>query len=175
MTREEKAQVIGSIAENLKEYPHFYVTDISGLDAEKTALLRRQCFEKGVKLVVVKNTLFGKALEEVGGEHVAEVSKVLEGSTSIMFAHVNKAPALLIDEFRKKGDKPVLKAAYVEESVYVGDGMLQTLVAIKSKEELVGDVIMLLQSPMKNVVSALNASAGGTVAGLVKALEERNA
>ncbi len=173
MTREEKTQVISAIAESLREYPHFYITDISGLDAEKTAQLRRQCFEKDVKLVVVKNTLFNKALEQVGGEHVEQISKVLEGSTSVMFAHVNKAPAMLIEEFRKGSDKPVLKAAFVEESVYVGDQMLKALASIKSKEELVGDIIMLLQSPAKNVISALQGGAGHKVAGLVKALEER--
>ncbi len=173
MTREEKTQVISAITENLKEYPHFYITDISGLDAEKTAELRRKCFDKDVKLVVVKNTLFTKALEGLGGEHVEELSKVLEGSTSIMFAHVNKAPALLIEEFRKKSDRPVLKAAWVEESVYVGDNMLAALASIKSKEELVGDIVMLLQSPAKNVISALQGGAGHKVAGLVKALEER--
>lgn len=175
MTREEKTQVINSIAEQLREYPHFYITDASGLNAEKTAELRRKCFEKDVKLVVVKNTLFSKALEQVGGEHVPELVKVLEGSTAIMFTHVNKAPAVLIEEFRKKGDKPLLKAAYVEESVYVGDQMLQTLSAIKSKDELVGDIVMLLQSPAKNVISALQGSAGQKIAGLVKALEERTA
>ena len=173
MTREEKTQVIGSIAENLREYPHFYITDISGLNAEKTAQLRRQCFEKDVKLVVVKNTLFTKALEQVGGEHVEQLVKTLEGSTSIMFTHVNKAPAKLIEEFRKKSDRPLLKAAWVEQSVYVGDNTLASLVAIKSKEELVGDIVMLLQSPAKNVISALQGGGGHKVAGLVKALEER--
>ncbi len=175
MTREEKTQVIGSIVENLREYPHYYITDISGLNADQTAQLRRQCFEKEIKLIVVKNTLLNKALEEVGGEHVAELAKVLEGSTSVMFAKVNKAPAKLIEEFRKTSERPVLKAAWVEESVYVGDQMLPALVAIKSKEELVGDIIMLLQSPVKNVVSALQGSAGGKIAGLVKTLETRNA
>ena len=175
MTREEKAQVISSIAEQLREYPHFYITDTSGLNAEKTAALRRQCYEKNIQLVVVKNTLFTKALEQVGGEHVPELVKVLEGSTAIMFTHVNKAPAVLIEEFRKKNDKPLLKAAFVEESVYVGDQMLASLKAIKSKEELVGDIVMLLQSPAKNVISALQGSAGQKVAGIVKALEERSA
>jgi len=175
MTREEKAQVIASIAEQLREYPHFNITDISGLNADKTAQLRRQCYEKDVQLVVVKNTLFTKALEEVGGDHVAELVKVLEGSTSIMFTHVNKVPAVLIEEFRKKNDRPILKAAFVEESVYVGDAMLDTLKAIKTKDELVGDIVMLLQSPAKNVVSALQGAAGHKIGGIVKALEERTA
>lgn len=175
MTREEKTQVINSIAENLREYPHYYITDASGLNAEKTALLRRQCFEKDVKLVVVKNTLLIKALEIIGGDHVSELVKVLEGPTAIMFTHVNKAPAVLIEEFRKKNDKPILKAAYVEESVYMGDEMLKALVAVKSKEELVGDIISLLQSPAKNLISALQGAAGQKVAGIVKALEEKSA
>ncbi len=175
MTREEKTQIINSIAEKLNEYPHFYITDTSALNAAQTADLRRKCFEKGISLVVVKNTLFEKALEKVGGEHVAELAPVLKGATAVMFTHVNKAPAVLIEEFRKTADKPVLKAAYVEESVYVGDEMIKTLTAIKSKEELIGDIIGLLQSPAKNVISALQASAGGKVAGLVKALEERSA
>jgi len=175
MTREEKTQIIDSIAEKLREYPHFYITDTSELNAEKTAALRRACFEKEVSLMVVKNTLFEKALEQVGGDHVPELVKVLTGSTSIMFTKVNKTPAVLIEEFRKTNAKPILKAAYVEESIYVGDQMLKELAAIKSKEELVGDIIMLLQSPVKNVISALQGSAGQKVAGIVKALEERSA
>lgn len=175
MTREEKTQIINSIAEKLNEYPHFYITDTSALNAEQTASLRRKCFEKDITMMVVKNTLFEKALEKVGGEHVAELTPVLKGATAIMFTHVNKAPAVLIEEFRKTADKPVLKAAYVEESVYVGDEMLKALTAIKSREELIGEIVGLLQSPAKNVISALQASAGGKVAGLVKALEERSA
>ncbi len=175
MTREEKTQIINSIAEKLGQYPHYYITDTSELNAEQTATLRRKCFEKNIALVVVKNTLFEKALEKVGGEHVAELTPVLKGSTAIMFTHVNKAPAVLIEEFRKKAAKPVLKAAYVEESVYVGDHMLKALVAVKTKEELVGDIIGLLQSPAKNLISALQASAGGKIAGLVKTLEEKSA
>ncbi|MCD8072724.1 MAG: 50S ribosomal protein L10 [Alistipes sp.] len=173
MTREEKTQIINSIADKLREYPHFYLVDTSSLNAENTAKLRRMCFEKEIKLMVVKNTLLGKALEQVGGDHVEEISGVLTGATAVMFSSVNKAPAVLIEDFRKSSDKPVLKAAYVEESVYIGDEQLKTLTAIKSKEELVGDIISLLQSPAKNVISALQASAGGKVAGLVKALEER--
>lgn len=175
MTREEKAKVIEDIAGQLRQYPHFYITDISGLNAEKTAALRRKCNEQQIELMVVKNTLFTKALEQIGGDHVPDLVKVLEGSTSIMFTHVNKTPALLIDEFRKKNDKPILKAAYVEESVYVGDQMLAALKAIKTKDELVGDIVMLLQSPAKNVISALQGSAGQKIAGIVKALEEKSA
>ena len=177
MRREYKDKLIDSIAEQLKEYPHFYVADISELNAEQTAELRRTCFEKEVELKVVKNTLFEKALEKVNGDYADDIKTVLKGSTSIMFSHINKAPAVIIDEFRnkKKYEKPILKAAYVEESVYVGDEHLATLKAIKSKEELIGDVIGLLQSPAQNVISALQAAAGGKVAGLVKALEEKSA
>ncbi|MBQ0080754.1 MAG: 50S ribosomal protein L10 [Alistipes sp.] len=173
MTREEKAIAIDNIAAQLGEYPHFYVTNIEALNAEQTAVLRRKCFESGVKLAVVKNTLLIKALEKVDKAD-AELIKVLEGPTSIMFAQTGKVPAQLIKEFRKKSDKPVLKAAVVEGCVYVGDNQLDTLCNIKSREELIGDIVSLLQSPAKNVISALQANAGGKVAGLVKALEERN-
>ena len=147
MTKEEKAVVINNLAEQLNEYPHFYLTDIETLNAEQTAQLRRKCFENEIKLVVVKNTLFGKTA---------------------------KAPAVVIKEFRKKSEKPVLKAAFVEECVYVGDNQLDALCNIKSKEELIGEIVSLLQSPAKNVISALQANAGQKIAGLVKTLEERN-
>jgi large subunit ribosomal protein L10 len=174
MTREEKNILIDSLTEQLNNYPAFYVTDISTLNAENTASLRRKCFEKEIKLVVVKNTLFIKALERVE-KNDAELVGALSGSTSIMFTSTSKAPALLIKEFRKSSDRPVLKAAYVEESVYVGDNQLEALANIKSKNELIGDVIALLQSPAKNVISALQGSAGQKIAGLVKTLEERGA
>lgn len=172
MTREEKKIIINTLVEKLGEFPHFYLTDISTLNAEKTAALRRKCYEKGISLIVIKNTLFIKALEQLERAD-QELVSVLEGSTSVMFADNAKAPALLIKEFRKTSDKPILKAAYVQESIYVGDAMLENLVNIKSKNELIGDVIAALQSPAKNVISALQANAGGKVAGLVKALEER--
>ena len=144
MTKEEKAVVINNLAEQLNEYPHFYLTDIETLNAEQTAQLRRKCFENEIKLVVVKNTLFGKALEKAE-KAVADLMKVLEGSTSVMFATTAKAPAVVIKEFH-----------------------------IKSKEELIGEIVSLLQSPAKNVISALQANAGQKIAGLVKTLEERN-
>lgn len=172
MTREEKKIIINTLVEKLGEFPHFYLTDISTLNAEKTAALRRKCYEKGISLIVIKNTLFIKALEQLERAD-QELVSVLEGSTSVMFTDNAKAPALLIKEFRKTSDKPILKAAYVQESIYVGDAMLENLVNIKSKNELIGDVIAALQSPAKNVISALQANAGGKVAGLVKALEER--
>ena len=173
MTREEKLAVINGLAEQLTAYPHFYITNIEALNAEQTAKLRRKCFENNIKLVVVKNTLFGKALEKVEKAD-ADLVAVLEGSTSVMFAETGKAPATVIKEFRKSCDKPVLKAAYVEGCVYVGDNQLETLCNIKSREELIGDIVGLLQSPAKNVISALQGNAGQKIAGIVKALEERN-
>ena len=173
MTREEKLAVINGLAEQLNAYPHFYITNIEALNAEQTASLRRKCFENGVKLVVVKNTLLTKALEKVEKAD-ADLVSVLEGSTSVMFTETGKAPAVLIKEFRKSCDKPVLKAAYVEGCVYVGDNQLDALCNIKSREELIGDIVSLLQSPAKNVISALQGSAGQKIAGIVKALEERN-
>ncbi len=173
MTKEEKLVVINSLAEQLNAYPHFYVTNIEALNAEQTAKLRRKCFESDIKLVVVKNTLFTKALEKVEKAD-ADLVNVLEGSTSVMFANTGKAPAVLIKEFRKSCDKPLIKAAYVEGCVYVGDNQLETLCNIKSREELIGDIVALLQSPAKNVISALQANAGQKIAGLVKTLEERN-
>ena len=173
MTREEKTVIINSLADKLREYPHFYLTDTSELNAEQTAALRRLCFEKQVSMVVVKNTLFTKALEQVEKAD-EELVKVLKGTTAVMFSNEGKTPAVLIKEFRKSNDKPLLKAAYVEESVYVGEATLEQLVNIKSKNELLGDIIALLQSPAKNVISALQAAAGQKIAGIVKALEERN-
>lgn len=173
MTREEKKAIISLLAEKIQSYPHFYITDTSTLNAEKTAKLRRMCFESQVSLMVVKNTLFIKALEQVGKAD-ADLVKVLEGSSSVMFTENAKAPAVLIKDFRKDGDRPILKAAYVEEGIYVGDNMLEDLTKIKSKFELIGDVIGMLQSPAQNVISALQASAGGKIAGLVKAIEKKN-
>ena len=167
MTKEEKLVVINAIAEQLQAYPHFYIADIEALNAEQTAALRRKCYESDIKLVVVKN------LEKVEKAD-ADLVKVLEGPTSIMFANVAKAPAVLIKEFRKKSEKPVLKAAFAEGCVYVGDNQLDALCNIKSKEELIGDIIALLQSPAKNVISALQANAGQKIAGIVKTLESRN-
>ena len=172
MTREEKKAIIDTLAGQLGEYPHFYLTDISGLNALQTANLRRKCFEKDIKLVVVKNTLFTKALEQANLAD-EQLTGILEGSSAVMFSSSSKAPALLIKEFRKSNPKPLLKGAYVEQSVYIGENQLEALVNIKSREELIGDIIGLLQSPMKNVVSALQGAAGGKIAGLVKSIEEK--
>jgi large subunit ribosomal protein L10 len=174
MTKEEKTAIIESLADKLRSYAHFYLTDASELNAEQTAKLRRTCFDKDVQMIVVKNTLFIKALEQAGKAD-KELMPALKGSTAVMFSNVGKGPAVLIKEFRKSNPKPVLKAAYVEECVYEGDNALDSLINVKSREELIGDIVGLLQSPMKNVVSALQGSAGQKIAGLVKTLEERSA
>jgi len=171
MRREEKNAIINSLAEKIKEYNHFYLTDTAQLNAADTSALRRKCFEHDIKLIVVKNTLLKRALEQSEGEF-EELLQVLEGTTSIMFANAGNVPAKLIKEFRQKHDKPVLKAAYVQESVYVGDNLLDTLVSIKTKEELVGDIIMLLQSPAKNVISALQ-SGGTKLHGVLETLSKK--
>lgn len=173
MRREEKNVIINNLAEQLKNTPHFYLADISGLNAEDTAALRRQCFEKEIKLIVVKNTLLRKALEQIEFQGT-ELFDVLKGSTSIMLTEKNNVPAKLIKEFSKKNKlkKPVLKGAFVEDTTYIGEASLEDLVNIKSKEELIGDIIGLLQSPAKNVISALQ-SGGNILSGVVKTLSER--
>jgi large subunit ribosomal protein L10 len=171
MNKEDKDKIIKSLIEKLDTSSNFYLADISELNAADTTALRRKCFEKQIKLEVVKNTLLKKAFENSNGKY-DELFSVLEKPTSIMFAETANVPAKLIKEFRKKHAKPVLKAAYVQESVYVGEDQLDALVNIKSKYEVIGDVIGLLQSPAKNIVSALQ-SGGGKLAGIVKTLSER--
>ena len=171
MTREEKAQVIEALTAQLAENPTIYLADISGLDAGSTSNLRRACFKADVKLSVVKNTLLAKAME-AAEKDFGDLPTVLKGNTSIMLSETGNAPAKVIKEFRKKSEKPVLKGAFVEEAIYVGDDYLDTLVNIKSKEEVIGDIIGLLQSPAKNVVSALK-SGGGKIAGILKTLSEK--
>ncbi|MBW7867619.1 MAG: 50S ribosomal protein L10 [Brumimicrobium sp.] len=172
MTREEKAQYIEDLTAELKEYGVFYLTDTSDLTVETINNLRARCFKSDIKLKVVKNTLLAKALENIEGKEFGDLKGVLAGPTSIMFSQVGNAPAKLIKDFRKKADKPILKAAYVEEAIYVGDQNLDALVNIKSREELIGDIIALLQSPAKNVVSGLKGQ-GGKIAGILKTLSER--
>ena len=157
MRKELKAQIIESISAQIKETPNFYVTDIAGLNAEDTTKLRRACFEAGIKLTVVKNTLFTHVLNELGNEEMNLLIPTLVGNTAIMYTEV---------------EKPVLKGAYVQECAFVGADKLDELAAIKSKEELLGDIIGLLQSPARNVISALE-SAGGKLAGIVKTLSEK--
>ncbi|MEE9362793.1 MAG: 50S ribosomal protein L10 [Cellulophaga sp.] len=171
MTREEKLNVIQDLTAQLADNSTIYLADISGLDALATSNLRRACFKANVKLAVVKNTLLAKAME-ASDKDFGELPEVLKGSTSLMFSETANGPAKLIKSFRKKADKPLLKGAFVEESIYIGDDQLDTLVSIKSKEELIGDVIGLLQSPAKNVISGLK-SGGGKLAGILKTLSER--
>ncbi len=171
MTREDKNQAIDVLTEKLNATNIFYIADIAGLDAENSSNLRRTCFKSDVQLEVVKNTVLRKALEKANGEY-EELYDTLKGNTSVMFSAVGNAPAKIIKEFRKKSEKPFLKGAFIEEAIFIGDENLDALVAIKSKEELLGDIISLLQSPAKNVVSALQSS-GGTIAGIVKTLSEK--
>ena len=171
MTREEKSQVIENLTAQLAENNTIYLADISGLNAGDTSNLRRACFKAGVKLSVVKNTLLSKAMESADKDF-GDLTEVLKGNTSLMFSETGNAPAKVIKAFRKKSERPLLKGAYIEEAVYIGDEQLETLVNIKSKEEVIGDIIGLLQSPAKNVISALK-SGGGTLAGIVKTLSER--
>lgn len=171
MTREEKSQVIQDLTAQLADNSIIYLADISNLDAGTTTKLRRACFKAGVKLAVVKNTLLEKAMES-SDKDFGNLKDVLKGNTSLMLSETGNAPAKVIKEFRKKSERPLLKGAFIEEAIYVGDDQLDTLVDIKSKEELIGDIIGLLQSPAKNVISALKSS-GGTIAGIVKTLSER--
>ena len=171
MRKEDKSTVIEQIADTIKEYNCFYLTETASLDAEKTSALRRACFKEGIKLMVVKNTLLHKAMESLDVDY-SPLYETLKGSTTIMFSNVGNAPAKLIKEFTKTSDLPALKAAYVEESFFIGANQLDSLVAIKSKNELIADVIALLQSPVKNVVSALQ-SGGSTIHGVLQTLSER--
>ncbi|MEX0996102.1 MAG: 50S ribosomal protein L10 [Flavobacteriaceae bacterium] len=171
MTREEKAKAIDVLTTQLAENSNIYLTDISGLDALTTSNLRRACFKAGIKLTVVKNTLLAKAMESSEREF-GDLKTILKGNTSLMFSETGNAPAKVIKEFRKKSEKPVLKGAFIEEAVYIGDNLLDDLVSIKSRDEMIGEVIGLLQSPAKNVVSALK-SGGGKLAGIIKTLSER--
>jgi len=172
MNKNEKQLMIDDLSKRLDDNNVIYITDISDLDAVATSALRRQCFAKNIKLSVVKNTLLKKAMENVQGKDFTELYDVLPGPTAIMLSDTGNLPAKLIKDFRKKNDKPVLKGAFVEESVYVGDEQLNSLVDIKSKDELLGEIVGLLQSPAKNVISALNSSKS-TIAGLVKTLSEK--
>lgn len=173
MTRDNKAQVVEDLKVKFTEASHFYITDSSALTVLQVNNLRGLCYEKGVELKVVKNTLVKKALEAIGDDgRYDTLYESLKGPTSLMFSEVANSPAKIIEEFRKKNDKPILKAAYIDSSIYLGDDAVKELAALKSKEELIGDVIMLLQSPAKNLISALQ-SGSQTIAGLVKALEER--
>jgi len=171
MTREEKATVIEDLTAQLADNPNIYLADISGLNAVDTSNLRRACFKANIKLAVVKNTLLAKAME-ASDKEFGELPDVLKGNTSLMLSETGNAPAKLIKNFRKKSERPVLKGAFIEEAIYIGDNNLDTLVNIKSKEEVIGDIIGLLQSPAKNVISGLK-SGGGKLAGILKTLSEK--
>jgi len=172
MRKEDKKQLIDSLTRQLSENENFYITDVSELNAEKTSDLRRLCFKYGIKMQVVKNTLLKIAMDNVEKD-LNELYVTLKGNTSVMFAEVANAPAKMIKEFRKKSKRPVLKGAYIEQMTYLGDEQLDFLVALKSKNELIADVIALLQSPAKNVISALQ-SGGSNLSGILKTLSERS-
>ncbi|MDE6206473.1 MAG: 50S ribosomal protein L10 [Muribaculaceae bacterium] len=172
MKKEEKGRIIEQIQETIKAYNGFYLVETAGLDAEKTSELRRACYNADIKLVVVKNKLLHKALENLEGDY-SELYGALHGSTSLMCTNVGNAPAKLLKDFVKKGDTlPALKAAYVEETVYYGADQLDALAAIKSKNELIADVVALLQSPAKNLVSALQSGAT-TLHGVLETLSKK--
>jgi large subunit ribosomal protein L10 len=171
MTREEKNQIIEELTGLLNDTSTLYVADIAGLNAEQTSQLRRMCFQRGVQLSVVKNTLLQKAMER-SERNFDGLFVALKGTTSIMISDTGNVPAKLIKEFRKKGTIPMLKGAYIDEAIFLGDSQLENLSTLKSKDELVGDIIALLQSPARNVISALQSS-GNTIAGLLKTLEEK--
>ncbi len=171
MTKTEKQATIDKLTEKFSNSNFFYFTDTSGLTVEKINKLRKICFEKGINLQVAKNTLIKKALV-AGGKFSDELDPVLNGPTAIMFTEVGNVPAKVIKQFRSDSKKPALKAAYIDSAIYVGENQLEALINVKSKEELIGDIISLLQSPAKNVISALKSS-GGKLAGIVKTLQER--
>lgn len=171
MKREEKDEIINSLTEQLASFNNFYITDISSLTVEKANKLRRICFSKGVKLKVAKNTLIKKAMEKSGNTYES-VFSALKGTSAIMFSEMGNVPAKIIKEFRRESDKPILKAAYIDSSVFIGDNQLDNLYNLKSKNELIGEIIGLLQFPAKNVISALQ-SGKNTLAGIVKTLSDK--
>ena len=171
MNKQEKNELIDVLNNMLEENKNFYLADISGLTAEESSSLRRLCYKQNVNLQVVKNTLLKKAFDK-NDVDFSQLDDILKGNTSIMFAEEAKAPASVIKTFRKKSDKPVLKAAHIEEEFYIGDTNLSLLAQLKSKKELIGDIITLLQSPAKNVISSLQSSSK-KLSGIVKALSER--
>lgn len=173
MRKEEKSQLIDTLTQQLQSSNNLYITDIANLNSEVTSKLRRLCFKKDVKLIVVKNTLLRKAMEQSQKDY-SGIYSALKGATSIMLSEVNNEPAKLIKEFRKTSDKPILKGAFVEEMAFLGDKSLDLLINIKSKNELIGDIILALKSPAINVISALQ-SGGHKLSGVLKTLEERGA
>jgi large subunit ribosomal protein L10 len=173
MNKQQKGEVIESLKERFNEAQFFYFIDESTLSAGKTSELRRAAFEKEIDYTVVKNTLIKKALE-ASNKKAEEMYQVLEGPTAVFFSENSNSIAKLIKEFRSDNEKPSLKAAYIDSDIFIGDDQLQALVSLKSKEELIGDVIGLLQSPIKNVLGGLQSNAGQKIAGLLKSIEEKN-
>jgi len=171
MNKEEKHELVLALTEQMKEYGNFYITDTSNLTVAKVNDIRRKFFESDITMQVAKNSLIKKAMEAVGGDF-SPMYDALKGSSSILFSKSATAPAKLIKQLRRTGDKPVLKAAYIDSSVFIGDKQLDTLINLKSKEQLIGEIIGLLQSPAKNVISGLQ-SGGNKLAGIVKTLQER--
>ena len=171
MNKEEKHELVLALTEQIKEYGNFYITDTSDLTVAKVNDIRRKCFESDITMQVAKNSLIKKAMEAIDGDF-SPMFDALKGSSSILFSKSATAPAKLIKQLRKRGEKPILKAAYIDASIFVGDNQLDTLINLKSKEQLIGEIIGLLQSPAKNVISALQ-SGGNKLAGIVKTLQER--
>ena len=171
MRKEDKQIIIDSILAELQACPNFYLTDISDLNAEKTSQLRRQCFNSGIKMLVVKNSLLHKAMQQTGKDF-DDLYNVLKGSTAVMLCETGNAPAKLIKNFRQKNDRPILKGAFIEECCYIGDEMVDTLCNIKSKNDLIADIIALLQSPIKNVISGLQGG-GHKLSGILETLSEK--
>ncbi len=171
MTKEQKAQKIQDLTDKLSSVKNLYLTDIAGLNAVQTTALRRACFKANIKLSVVKNTLLAKAMQ-ASDKDFGDLQEVLKGNTSLMFSEVGNTPAKLIKTFRKKYEKPLLKGAYIGEAIYIGDNQIDILESIKSKEELIGEIITILQSPAKNLISALQ-SGGSNISGILKTLSKR--
>ena len=170
MNKEEKVKVVEELKGQLSDYKSIYLTDIAGLDALQTSKLRRECFNSDVKLSVVKNTFLERAMSESENDF-GELKGLLKGNTTIMLSQTGNSPAKVIKKFRKDGDKPILKGAFVDEAIYIGDEHIEALFNLKSKDEVLGEIISILQSPAKNVISALKSSSG-KIAGLVKTLTE---
>ena len=173
MNKEEKVIAVEELKGQLADYKSIYLTDIAGLNAVQTSKLRRECFNSNVKLSVVKNTFLERAMSE-SENNFGELKELLKGNTTIMLSTIGNSPAKVIKKFRKDGDKPILKGAFVDEAIYIGDEHIDALFNLKSKEEVIGEIITLLQSPAKNVISALKSSSG-KIAGLVKTLSEKPA
>jgi len=171
MTKEEKFNEIKTLSKDLSEIPNFYLADIAGLDSKSTLDLRRACFKSNIRISVVKNTLLKKAMEDSGKEF-GDLKTTLKGNTSVMFSEKGNIPAKLIKDFRKKFDKPILKGAFVEESIYIGDDKINVLADLKSKDEIIGEIITLLMSPINNVLLSLK-SGSNKISGIIKKLSEK--